>query len=129
MADKKCKSCGEWVVKETVICPHCHEKASWNFISLAIVLIISLIIGIGIYNFKPRESQPTSQTSQLEETCKDWIYNRNRALKLGKAGDQVGAEKARQAMRAFQKDLDGYPHDQVTAAIERLEKSGYRAGF
>jgi uncharacterized OB-fold protein len=35
MADKKCKSCGEWVAKETVICPICHEKASWSFISLA----------------------------------------------------------------------------------------------
>jgi hypothetical protein len=66
----------------------------------------------------------------LEERCKDWIYNRNRAYKLGKEGDQKGSAKASRAMRSFMADLErDYSSQQISEAIANLEKSGYRAGF
>ena len=68
--------------------------------------------------------------SKLEELCKDWLYNRNRAYKLGKEGDQAGSARASLAMRSFMKDLETqYPEKAISETIERLEKGGYKAGF
>jgi hypothetical protein len=66
----------------------------------------------------------------LTERCKDWIYYRNKAYKLGREGDQHGSEKARIAMQTFDRDLRKYFTDkQISDEISRLESSGYNLGF
>jgi len=68
--------------------------------------------------------------SDLEERCKDWIYNRNRAYKLGREGDQKGAEQARRAMNQFYNDLRlRFSEKQISDEIARLEAAGYKVGF
>jgi len=66
----------------------------------------------------------------LTERCKDWIYQRNRAYKLGREGDQQGAERARIAMQTFDRDLRKYfTEKEISDEIARLEASGYKVGF
>lgn len=58
----------------------------------------------------------------LTERCKDWIYYRNLAYKLGREGDKVGAAKASATMRTFMRDLEKqFPSHMITEEIERLE--------
>lgn len=64
--------------------------------------------------------------NELSELCKDWIYNRNKAYKLGKEGDTQGAAKAGNAMRLFMKDLEKkYTEKEITETIAHLEREGY----
>jgi DNA-directed RNA polymerase subunit RPC12/RpoP len=85
----------------------------------------------------PREKNTASTSStstdyehDLTERCKDWIYYRNRAYKLGREGDQRGAEQARIAMLTFMRDLEAnFSEKQLSDEIARLEASGYNAGF
>jgi hypothetical protein len=66
----------------------------------------------------------------LTEGCKDWIYNRNKAYKLGREGDRKGSEQARRTMVYFDNELKkSFTNEQISAEIDRLEKSGYRVGF
>jgi hypothetical protein len=68
--------------------------------------------------------------NDLTERCKDWIYNRNKAYKLGREGDSKGSEQARRAMIQFDNDLKkNFTSEQISAEIARLKKSGYKAGF
>lgn len=76
------------------------------------------------------QSKATDYEHDLTERCKDWIYNRNRAYKLGREGDQQGSEQARIVMLAFMRDLEKYfTEKQISDEIARLEASGYKAGF
>lgn len=68
--------------------------------------------------------------SDLEERCKDWIYQRNRAYKLGREGDQKGSEQARRAMNQYYNDLKlRFSEKQISDEIARLEAAGYKVGF
>jgi hypothetical protein len=68
--------------------------------------------------------------NDLEERCKDWIFYRNRAYKLGKEGDQEGNAKAFRAMNQYYHDMRlHFSEQQITDEISRLEASGYNAGF
>ena len=53
-------------------------------------------------------STSTSYETDLTERCKDWIYQRNRAYKLGREGDLRGSERARMAMQTLDRDLRKY---------------------
>lgn len=103
-------------------------KALGLFLALA---MLSMCVGMcGTSSKKSMPASVPAVDTKLEENCKDWIYNRNRAYKLGKEGDQAGAAKASLAMRSFMKDLEAqYPEKVITETIERLEKGGYRAGL
>lgn len=73
----------------------------------------------------PITSQPTDYEHNLTERCKDWIYYRNKAYKLGREGDAAGSEKARIAMITFDRDLRKYFTDkQIGDEIARLESGG-----
>jgi len=75
-------------------------------------------------------SSASSYENDLEERCKDWIYYRNRAYKLGKEGDLRGSEEARLAMQTFYNDLlKIYPETVISETIIKIEASGYKAGF
>ena len=119
--------------------------------------MIKIIVGIGallfiigtcsdMFTWKRRTEQPqvtmaersksssssasTNYEHDLSERCKDWIYNRNRAYKLGREGDQKGSEQARIAMLTFDRDLRKYfTEKQISDEIARLEASGYKVGF
>jgi hypothetical protein len=70
-------------------------------------------------------SKPADYESDLTERCKDWIYYRNKAYKLGREGDQEGSEKARIAMLTFDRDLHKkFTEQQISDEISRLEASG-----
>lgn len=68
--------------------------------------------------------------SDLENRCKDWLFYRNRAYKLGREGDQKGAEQARRAMNQYYNDLSLlFSEKQISDEIARLEAAGYKGGF
>lgn len=101
---------------------------------------VLLLMGMcSVQNNTSSKSNPTSTSSNtskpdyesdLEERCKDWIYNRNRAYKLGREGDQKGSEQARRAMNQFYNDLKlHFSEKQISAEIAKLEAAGYKAGF
>jgi hypothetical protein len=79
-----------------------------------------------------QQSTPTKPDyeSDLEERCKDWLFYRNRAYKLGREGDQKGAEQARRAMNQFYNDLKLlFSEKQISDEIARLEAAGFKGGF
>lgn len=79
-----------------------------------------------------QQSAPTKPDyeSDFEERCKDWLYYRNRAYKLGREGDQKGAEQSRRAMNQFYNDLRLlFSEKQISDEIARLEAAGYKGGF
>lgn len=66
----------------------------------------------------------------LTERCKDWLYFRNKAYKLGKGGDVDGSAEASRKMQAFMRDLEKrFPSQVITEEIERLEREGFKLGF
>ena len=70
-------------------------------------------------------SRPTDYGSDITERCKDWIYYRNKAYKLGREGDLEGSEKARLAMLTFDRDLrKKFTEKQISDEISRLEAGG-----
>lgn len=71
----------------------------------------------------PGKDNPSPEYElDLTERCKDWIYFRNLAYKLGKEGDKAGAAKASLTMQTFMKDLEKqFPSHMITEEIERLE--------
>lgn len=77
-----------------------------------------------------KSSSSPDYEHNLTERCKDWIYYRNRAYKLGREGDQRGSEQARIAMQTFMRDLQkNFTEKQISDEIARLEASGYKVGF
>lgn len=66
----------------------------------------------------------------LENRCKDWLFYRNRAVKLGREGDREGATKAGNNMREFDAGMrKHFTSEQISREISRLEESGYKGGF
>lgn len=79
-----------------------------------------------------QQSTPTKPDfeSDLEERCKDWLFYRNKAYKLGREGDQKGAEQARRAMNQYYNDLRLlFSEKQISDEIARLEAAGFKGGF
>ena len=119
--------------------PENEKSAKRSRIGTLIVLVIVLVVVSKFYSPAPSDTvQTTSHISasrpdyehDIEERCKDWIYQRNLAYKLGRSGDQAGAEKARRAMNQFYNDLRKiYSEQKIADTIARIEASGYRAGF
>lgn len=68
------------------------------------------------------DSISTNYENDLTERCKDWIYYRNQAYRLGREGDMEGSEKARLAMLNFDRDLrKKFTEKQISDEIARLE--------
>ncbi|HQQ88226.1 MAG TPA: hypothetical protein PLA72_09520 [Smithellaceae bacterium] len=154
MAQKECPFCKETIQEEATICKHCKsqlplttsppppEKKWYKTWKGLLLLLFVLMVFMGIVS-NQTTTKPTNDSSvtikksnvanyenDLTERCKDWIYQRNRAYKLGKEGDQKGAEKARIAMLTFMRDLQkNFTEKQISDEIARLEASGYKAGF
>ena len=79
-----------------------------------------------------QQSTPTTPDyeSNLTERCKDWLFYRNKAYKLGREGDQKGAEHARRAMNQYYNDLRVlFSEKQISDEIARIEAAGYKGGF
>ena len=77
----------------------------------------------------PSVSNPDYE-HDIEERCKDWIFYRNRAYKLGREGDRQGASDASRAMNRYYDDLRKiFTEQQVTETISKIEAGGYKGGF
>lgn len=58
----------------------------------------------------------------LTERCKDWIYFRNKIIKLSNVGDKEGAEDARKLMQSYMEGLEArFSSEEISAEISRLE--------
>jgi len=120
----------------------------WWVIAIVVIIGLNVLNGILSSHNKTSSTSPLPQTNNilpnttsqnntsmdyehdLTERCKDWIYYRNRAYKLGREGDQKGSEEARIAMLTFDGDLQKYfTEKQISDEINRLEASGYKGGF
>jgi len=121
--------------------PPTGAKSGWRFTNFLWIFGFVLLIGMcsTVQNNSSSKNNTTSVSSNmskpdyesdLEERCKDWIYNRNRAYKLGREGDQKGAEQARRAMNQFYNDLKlRFSEKQISDEIAKLEAAGYKVGF
>ena len=119
-------------------------KGSLLFVA-GIMILASIIVTVITHVEKPNSSQeatagkienqqstPTKPDyeSDLEERCKDWLFYRNRAYKLGREGDQKGSEQARRAMNQFYNDLRlHFSEKQISDEIAKLEAAGFKGGF
>jgi hypothetical protein len=90
----------------------------------------------------PATTRPTSSAAMntakstpdyendLEERCKDWIFYRNKAYKLGREGDREGAAEASRIMNRYYDDLRKvFPESSISKKINEIEASGYKVGM
>lgn len=154
MAKRECPLCKEKVQEKATICKHCKSELppippkewyqTWKGFLLVFFILWVLVTVFGGGHTNQTTNTPTSTSTvtqkassapvdyehDLTERCKDWIYNRNRAYRLGREGDQKGSEQARIAMLTFMNDLQKiFTEKQISDEIARLEASGYKAGF
>ena len=79
---------------------------------------------------KPISKPTVDYEHDQEERCKDWVYHRNRALRLGREGDREGSAEASRMMNRYYDDLRKiFTEQQITEAISRIEANGYRTGL
>lgn len=79
---------------------------------------------------KGKVSPEEDYEMDLTERCKDWLYFRNSAYRLGKEGDMAGSAKASRTMQVFMRDLEKrFPEQVITEEIQRLEREGFKLGF
>lgn len=104
-----------------------NEKQTAN---LDNVRVMKSVGGEMVVSNKGKVSPEEDYEMDLTERCKDWLYFRNRAYKLGKEGDTAGSAKASRTMQIFMRDLEKrFPEQVITEEIQRLEKEGFSSGF
>ncbi len=125
-------------VGSEVICPKCGKNililrsprvnTSINAFTNFFIIVILICIGTFIFFHNGHNSTPVSSSSSYEsdliERCKDWLYYRNRAYKLGREGDQKGAAEASAKMNRYYDDMRKlFSESEISSTIGRLESS------
>jgi hypothetical protein len=94
------------------------------------VRVMKSVEGQLVVSNKGKATSDEDYEMDLTERCKDWLYFRNSAYRLGKEGDTKGAATASRKMQAFMRDLEErFSEQAITEEIERLEKEGFKLGF
>jgi len=65
MAEKRCRNCKEWLLQETVICPHCKQRASMHPVQGVIIILLLSLIALGIYYSST--SMPKTQITTIQQ--------------------------------------------------------------
>lgn len=68
-----------------------------------------------------------NRVNDLEELCKDWIYYRNKIIKLAGEGDSSGAAKARASFNEVNINLSEYEEKDVQKMFSLIGESGYKS--
>lgn len=143
MALTTCTECKHSVSTTAKICPSCgyNLKQMTPFTKIMLIVFISFLTAPfwlhrittpsidSSYDNKNTTHPVKSKRNELDELCKDWIYNKAKIIKHTRNGDMKKAREAKMYFDAFTEDLSKYPEEDVYTTCKKYETKEFVAPY